>query len=134
MVNKLNGTEEGREILTVLNNCDDFRGDFKDSSLAAGNLKPILVHFLKDESVKTSVTKMRAIESRIRNMAAHQIVSITDDKIKSLTSDALGTPMTIKQIFDEIKKLVVAAKVPIKKADWGSYDIMNNKIEELLTI
>ena len=134
VVNKLNGTEEGREILTVLNNCDDFRGDFKDSSLAAGNLKPILVHFLKDESVKTSVTKMRAIESRIRNMAAHQIVSITDDKIKSLTSDALGTPMTIKQIFDEIKKLVVAAKVPIKKADWGSYDIMNNKIEELLTI
>ena len=134
VVNKLNGTEEGRETLTVLNNCDDFRGDFKDSSLAAGNLKPILVHFLKDESVKTSVTKMRAIESRIRNMAAHQIVSITDDKIKSLTSDALGTPMTIKQIFDEIKKLVVAAKVPIKKADWGSYDIMNNKIEKLLTI
>ena len=42
--------------------------------------------------------------------------------------------MTIKQIFDEIKKLVVAAKVPIKKSDWESYDIMNNKIEELLTI
>lgn len=134
VINKLNRTDEGREILSVLNECDDFRGDFKDSSLAAGNLKPILVHFLQDDSVKDSVTKMRAIESRIRNMAAHQIVSITDDKIKSLTNDALGTPMTIKQIFDEIKKLVVAAKVPIKKADWGSYDIMNNKIEELLTM
>ena len=134
VINKLSRTDEGREILSVLNECDDFRGNFKDSSLAAGNLKPILVHFLQDDSVKDSVTKMRAIESRIRNMAAHQIVSITDDKIKSLTNDALGTPMTIKQIFDEIKKLVVAAKVPIKKADWGSYDIMNNKIEELLTM
>lgn len=133
-VSKLNRTEEGREILSVLNNCDDFRGDFKDTSLAAGNLKPILVYFLKDDSVKNSVTKMRAIESRIRNMAAHQIVSITDEEIKNLTNAALGSPMTIKQIFDEIKKLIVAARVNIKKDEWMAYDSMNSKIEDLLTI
>lgn len=133
VIGKLNQDPTGREILETLNNCDDFKGNYKDSSLAAGNLKPILLHFLRDETVKKSVSDMRDIEYKIRNMAAHQIVSITDETVKTLTQEKIGSPMTVKQIFDEIKKLVVAAKVPIKKEYWKSYDVMNDQIEEMLT-
>ena len=45
----------------------------------------------------------------------------------------LGLPdITMNQIFNKIKNLVVASKVHVKKEDWDSYDQMNERIKECL--
>ena len=65
---------------------------------------------------------MREIEARVRNMAAHEIVSITDEKLKKMKI------MSVKQIFQQIKRLMVEARIPVTEQDWKSYDRMNQII------
>lgn len=120
-------TEEGKEILRLL---DEEFGQFRDGTIVtAGSLKPILMYYLNDDTVKKNVEDMRYIEARIRNFAAHQIMSVTDEGIKRM----LGLPnIKMSQIFNKIKNLVVASKVHVKKEDWDSYDQMNERIKECL--
>lgn len=87
------------------------------------------MYYLNDDTVKKNVEDMRYIEARIRNFAAHQIMSVTDEGIKRM----LGLPnIKMSQIFNKIKNLVVASKVHVKKEDWDSYDQMNDRIKECL--
>ena len=120
---KLLKTDEGKEILRLLD--EEFRQFRDESVMMAANLKPILMKYVNDETVKKNVEEMRNIEAKIRNFAAHEIVSVTDDKVKSM----LGmSNITMNQIFNKIKNLVVAAKVHVKEEDWNSYDQMNERI------
>ena len=124
---KLLKTDEGKEILQLLD--EEFRQFRDESVMMAANLKPILMKYVNDETVKKNVEEMRNIEAKIRNFAAHEIVSVTDDKVKSM----LGMPnITMNQIFNKIKNLVVAAKIHVKEEDWNSYDQMNERIRVCL--
>ena len=71
---------------------------------------------------------MRDVEENVRNMAAHEIVSITEEKLQKL----LGNNTTFNQIFKAIKSLVVYAGIKITSDDWNSYDKMNEKLESLI--
>ena len=125
-VNKLRNTEEGRLLLKLLE--EEFHNEFKNTAVAASNLKPLLVYFLKDEKVKASVIHLRDIEAKIRNLAAHEIVSITDENI----SDILGEAITIADINKELQTLTQSAVRGVKKESWNSYDEMNRLIIDKL--
>lgn len=120
-IKKLEDNSKGREILGILNQ-EYGGGGFRKSPVAAGNLKPLLMHYIQDGTLKEIVSEMREIEAKIRNMAAHEIVSITDEKLKQMKL------MSVKQIFELIKRLTVAAKIHITEQDWKSYDRMNQEI------
>ncbi len=74
--------------------------------------------------VKELVASLRKVEKELRNIAAHQIVSITEDTIVKQTE------MTGNQIMNSIKKAFTYAGVNIKKEDWNSYDDMNTIIKK----
>ena len=65
---------------------------------------------------------MRSVESNLRNLAAHQIVSVTDVTIKEETG------YTGKQIMDMIKKSFAYAELNVKREQWESYEEMNRAI------
>ena len=65
---------------------------------------------------------MTSVERQIRNLAAHEIVSITDKKIKKETGKSAGEIMRIIQML--------CAKIQINenRENWNSYDMMNRQI------
>lgn len=125
-VEQLKNDAKGKEILQILN--QEYGGSkFRNSPVAAGNLKPVLMHYIQDTALKEKIEGMREIEARVRNMAAHEIVSITDEKLKKMKL------MSVKQIFQQVKRLMVEARIPATEQDWKSYDRMNQIIiRELL--
>ena len=58
----------------------------------------------------------------LRNLAAHQIISVTGITIQSQTG------YTGKQIMEMLKKTFAFAEMGIKKEYWDSYDDMNTVI------
>lgn len=55
-------------------------------------------------------------------MAAHEIVSVTDEWIQDRTGKS------IKDIFELIQYLIGKSGIHAKKEDWRSYDRINEKI------
>lgn len=76
----------------------------------------------RDQNVKDTITALRSVETNIRNLAAHQIVSVTDVTIKEQTG------YTGKQIMEMIKKSFAYANLGVKREYWDSYDEMNRII------
>ena len=76
----------------------------------------------KDQNVKDTITALRSVESNLRNLAAHQIVSVTDITLKEETG------YTGKQIMDMIKKSFAYAELSVKREQWESYEDMNRVI------
>ena len=77
-------------------------------------------------SLKTKVKEIVSIEGKVRNMAAHEIVSVTDDWFKK------NTGKTVSEIMGILKFLIKKAGINVTEEDWASYDRMNQKIVELL--
>ena len=67
---------------------------------------------------KTS-NDVRRVESKARNTAAHEMVTINDQWIEDKTD------LTSEEIMDAIRRLCEFAGL---KVDWDSYDKMNNQI------
>lgn len=124
---ELDKTNEGKEIIAILD--EEFNyGGFRDCPIAASNLKPILLHYIDEPRIKKDIEYMREVEENVRNMAAHEIVSITEEKLQKI----LGNNITFNQIFKAIKSLVVYAGIKITSDDWNSYDDMNGVLENML--
>ena len=128
-INKLKQNDKGKEILNILNKEFSNKGGLRDKTIIyASNLKPLLVHYLKDDTLINNVVILRDIEAKVRNLAAHEIVSITDEKLEKI----LEMPIKINKIFSLIKSMVVAARIRVTDKEWQSYDEMNRMIEKML--
>ena len=78
---KLNGTEAG----DVLNSHYQKMGKrFEAKDVYSEHLKILTDHFSSDTRLKQLMEDLRNVESNIRNLAAHEIVSVTDETIKNL--------------------------------------------------
>ena len=66
------------------------------------------------------------VEQRVRNVAAHNIVSVTPEWIKERTGKS------ITDIFWLLKYICEKVKINTRKENWNSYDSMNAKIIEEL--
>ena len=71
---------------------------------------------------------------KFRNIAAHQIASINNEKIKIEMNNFNNKPVDSKKILEGLKKLFEIAfnKNYKRQIDWDSYDNMNKEILEKL--
>lgn len=87
-----------------------------------------LIEILSGENDPTAVkifNTLRDVESAVRNLAAHEIISITDDWIyKRLGFHAEG-------IWNLLRK-AAGKTIQVPKTFWNSYQDMNQQIEYLL--
>ena len=66
------------------------------------------------------------VEQNIRNLAAHQIISVTDKWFVDKSGKSS------EEIMNIIRYLLVKAGVGAKKEDWNTYNVMNDKIVRYL--
>lgn len=72
--------------------------------------------------------RLRDVERRIRNIAAHEISIITEERVKQMTK------YTSDEIISDIKLLFKKAGISMNKDDWESYNLMNKYIIEKISI
>lgn len=119
-MNKLAGTD----ILKYLNK--NYSGGFKGGNISSDHLKTIIKSVCTDKELNENIKNLRDVEVNIRNLAAHQIVSITEKRIKKETG------FTACKIMCEIKKLVEYTLPNISASAWDSYNEMNVLINQSL--
>lgn len=111
---------KGTELLEYLN--EEYNGEFRASAVYSDHIRILIQRMATDESLKKLVTDVREVEAKIRNLAAHEIVSVTDNSIEELTG------FSGEAIMKKIKKLFHYTDMNIKEEYWNSYDDMNRKI------
>ena len=116
---KLNKHEEILKILQA-----KYKNNFKYGDLSADHFKYIILETVKNKDIKEVVENLRSVEERVRNIAAHEIVSVTENFIKERTGG-----YTSKQIINDIKKALAYAGINISNEDYNSYKQMNEDIK-----
>ena len=117
--NKLKGTD-------VLKKLEQEFGNFKYGPVYSSHLQLLINAYSKNNNMKTPAKELRSVEEKIRNLAAHQIISVTDGTIKELTG------LTSKQVMDRIKTIFLNINMGIKQKDFDSYDELNKVIESAM--
>ncbi len=114
---------EGSEVLRILDN--EFK-PFAPGVVYSTHIARIITYKAKLNSVRDQIIKISEIESTLRNPAAHEIISITDEWFKKkVDCDA-------KEIMDIIRNLATAAGIRNDKDTWKSYQKMNETIIAML--
>lgn len=90
--------------------------------VTTGQLFKLIKSFVEDGIIVDCVKKLRSVESTVRNMAAHNMIPISDTWIKKRTG------YTSKEILDLIKKAFLYTSYNIKEEYWDSYNEMNEDI------
>ena len=96
--------------------------NFQYGNISSEHLLGIIDDMVADASIKILAQELRHVEKKIRNMAAHEMVSVTDKEIAAMTG------FTAKVIMDKIKQSFAYGGINIKKEYWDSYDEMNQVI------
>ena len=66
------------------------------------------------------------VEHSARNIAAHSIVSVTDEWVKAQTGKSVSEIMWL------VKDICERVRINVRKENWDSYDRMNERIIEEL--
>jgi CRISPR-associated protein (Cas_Csm6). len=104
----------------------EYTNGFKKGPVYSHHIAKIISYRCHDQTLNKRINNMVNIESHVRNIAAHKIISVTDQWIKKKTDK------TTQQIMDLIKYLIVRSGISVKEGYWDSYNKMNKKIEIFL--
>ena len=110
------------EVENVLNTA--FSGSFKLGDVYSVHIKALIEHFSTDIQLNELISNLRLVEEKIRNTAAHDIVSVTEKVIEERTG------FSAEKIMKMIQKLFSYTGIKVKKEYWDSYDLMNQEILE----
>lgn len=125
--NRLNKDDKGKAILQELDKMPQHHGGYRDTPFSS-HQAVVLIEILSGKNDPTAVkifNTLRDVESAVRNLAAHEIISITDDWIyKRLGFHAEG-------IWNLLRK-AAGKTIQVPKTFWNSYQDMNQQIEYLL--
>lgn len=125
-VEKMGKDEQGCKWLSIMG--AKYGGKFNPKTpLAASNLEDLLLHYLSDENLKAGVKNLRSIEGSMRNLAAHEIISITDENLARFFPEI--PDVSIVSIYKELQHMAQIV-LKIKGEKWNSYDEMNELICE----
>ena len=114
---------EGTEVLNILQN--NYVGNtFRYGQISSDHLKALIEYYSTDEGLKTLARRLRDAESSVRNLAAHEMASIDDDKIRELTGQSANA------IMRDIRSFFGYTDFLIPKEAWDSYEAMNKVIIE----
>lgn len=114
----------GSEVEKVLNTA--FNSGFRYGVVYSEHLKYLILYFCKDTVLATRVEELVAIEKQVRNVAAHEIVSVTEQWILKRTGKNIGEIVTL------LKYLMGMAGVKVSEQDWNSYEQLNERIRSVL--
>lgn len=112
---------EGK-IGDILNEAFHNKGGFKGKEVYSIHLKALILGLSNDEKLNDLVKKIGMVEAKIRNLAAHEIVSV-DDKIIQQYTD-----LNAQEIMKKIRMLFRYTGIPVHEEYWKSYDEMNEMI------
>lgn len=106
-------------------------GGFRDSELSSTNILPYIEYEASKDDDKTlynCANLLREFEMKFRNIAAHQITSVSDESIKKEMN------ISSKKLVDTLKQLfkIAYGRNYGKLIDWNSYDNVNQQIIEKL--
>ena len=107
------------ELLDILN--QKF-GSFRYGSVYSTHLKEIIIKKCADTLMVQRVQELVSVEQKVRNVAAHNIVSVTPEWIKERTGKS------VDDIFWILKYVCEQVKINTRKENWNSYDSMNKRI------
>ena len=88
----------------------------------AWQLNNIIQARCKDVNLKRRTNELLEIEKRARNLAAHNVVSVTKEWVKEQTGKQVDEIMWI------IKYICERVKINTREENWKSYDRMNEQI------
>lgn len=108
------------EVKQVLDKA--FQGKFNGTDIYAVHLKYLIDYFSDNSTLKELVEKLRSVEEQIRNDAAHDVISVTEETIIQKTG------FTSTKIMQMIQNLFYYTGISVKKEYWKSYDEMNRRI------
>lgn len=95
---------------------------FEFSFLSASTILPMIRKVCLDQKIDSTIfEELRNVERDVRNLAAHEIVAVTESMLK----DSLGCQS--KDIMDKLRILFERA-FPKQSAKWDSYTTMNDRI------
>lgn len=107
---------------------DYFNKTFFAEDVYSIHLKVLIDYFSDDVHLKQLVDDVRKVEGNIRNLAAHEIVCVTDETIEKLTG------FSAKTIMNKIRELFSYTGIAIRKDYWDSYDTMNRMIIKTMSL
>ena len=117
--------EKAPDVLAALN--ANFQGNFKGGNVYAAHLVIIIDKLSSDSRLAEICNKLRTIEEQVRNIGAHEIVSINDKWIHNRTSGYHAA-----DIVDMLCELMKYTQIKIDKNFLASYDTMNDILIECL--
>lgn len=112
----------GTEVEEALEEEYKNRGGFKGGAVYSSHLKPVITYLCDNDKLCKLVENLRYAEENARNKAAHTIVSITNERIKSWTK------FTAEELMDQLRKLTMMVGLDITAEVWKSYENMNESI------
>ncbi|MGI6055864.1 MAG: type III-A CRISPR-associated CARF protein Csm6 [Bilifractor sp.] len=116
----------GSEIYSVLN--EGYPTGFQYGFVKSDHFVKLIDHFgANDQKMVGLVDSIRNIEEDVRNKAAHEMVSITDDNIIRYTG------CSAEDIMEKLKNLFKYSSIDVEPEYWDSYDQMNEVILHRIT-
>ena len=120
---KLQSDAQGRELIGILNKAYESQGGFKGSGpVYAVHLKEIAIMKQITPNILSLIEDLRSVEEKLRNPAAHTMISITEKTVAEVSG------FSAEQIMKKIKDCFVYAGINIKTGQWHDYDRMNSII------
>ncbi len=113
-------------LLEMLNEEYQAQGGFREGPVYSNAIAKIIVKKGRNQMMCSKVEEMVVIEHSVRNIAAHEIVSVTEEWIQKRTGK------TVKGIFELVRQLVFYAGIKVENKAWDSYDQMNERIADCL--
>lgn len=115
---------EGTELEKVFQ--EKYGLDFFYGAVNSDSLLTLLLSRPVDIKLKEAAKSLREVEVNIRNLAAHEIVSINEARIEKLTG------CSGKQIMQLVKRVFSYSGINARADAWESYEKMNQRILYLL--
>lgn len=115
-----------KNLLEPLNQAYKAQGGFREGPVYSNAIAKLLSARGQNRMVCTKVEEMVEIEKSIRNIAAHEVVSVTEEWIQKRTGK------TVKGILELVRTLVFYAGIKVENRAWESYDEMNQRIKNYL--
>lgn len=124
---KFEQDNDGKKYRSIIaNGCGSKKID--EVAYSSFHICSLIEGLSEDYQLVDCMKTIRYVESRVRNISAHEIVSVTDEWIKKRVN------MTSAEILKSLKKMVIMSGMTINNSHWDSYDVMNEKIKSIVKV
>lgn len=96
--------------------------NFSYGEVYSSALSPIILEYAKNNKVKELISNLTKVEKEVRNPAAHEIVSLSDNKIRKIVG------FSSEDIMKLIKDAFKYTGLGVSQKHWDSYEVMNEAI------